>query len=100
MTSGFLNAAQASHVLLRVLAPLDACLLPGAALYWISTWPASGGLVGALLGVFALYVAASRACRAVWDFWAYRWMTVRLGKLALVLLAVQRSLQLVWKLQG
>jgi hypothetical protein len=45
-------------------------------------------------------MAASRACRAVWDFWAYRWMTVRLGKLALVLLAVQCSLQLVWRLQG
>ena len=58
------------------------------------------GLVGALLGVFALYVAASRACRAVWDFWTYRWMTVRLAKLALVLLAVQCSLQLVWRLQG
>lgn len=94
------SEAYAGHTLLRVLAPLDVCLLPGAALYWISTWPASGGLVGALLGVFALYLAASRACRAVWGFWTYRWMAVKLSKLALALLAVQSGLQLVWWLQG
>lgn len=100
MTTTPYKLAAASHVLLRLLAPLDACLLPGAALYWISTWKASGGLIEAVLSALALYWAASRAGRAVFDFWNYRWMTLRLAKVALTLIALMWCFQLIWKAQA
>ena len=48
----FERALWTSTPALRCLAPLDAILAPALGLYWIRTLPASGGLVGAVLGVF------------------------------------------------
>lgn len=59
------------------LAPVDAILAPALGLYWIKTLPASGGLVGAVLGVFCLWFAAKRAYRALFELKHYRWMTLR-----------------------
>ena len=75
---------------------------PGAALglYWVKTLPASGGLVGAVLGVFCLWIGARRAYRALFEFEAYRWMTLRLAKLAIATWVVMAMVKLVWFIQG
>jgi hypothetical protein len=76
---------------------------PGAGpwgLYWIKTLPASGGLVGAVLGVFCLWIGARRAYRALFEFEAYRWMTLRLAKLAIGTWVVMAMFKLVWFIQG
>lgn len=65
MNPTFERALWASTPALRYLAPLDAILAPALALYWIRTLPASGGLVGAVLGVFCLWIGAKRAYRAL-----------------------------------
>jgi len=85
---------------LRCLAPLDAILVPAFGLYWITTLPASGGLVGAVLGVFCLWIAARRAFRALFEFEAYRWTTLRLAKLAITTWVVMAMVKLIWLLQG
>ena len=61
------RALWASTPALRCLAALDAMLVPALGLYWIKTLPASGGLVGAVLGVFCLWIGARRAYRALFD---------------------------------
>ena len=68
--------------------------------YWIKTLPASGGLVGAVLGVFCLWIGARRAYRALFEFEAYRWMTLRLAKLAIATWVVMAMVKLVWFIQG
>ena len=88
------------YPLLRVLAPLDAVLLPALGLYWISTWPASGGLVGAVLGVLCLWIAIKRASRAVYGFEGYPWMSLRLAKLAIAVWTVRALFKLVRFIQG
>ena len=55
------RALWASTPALRCLAPLDAILAPALGLYWIKTLPASGGLVGAVLGVVCLWYGIKRA---------------------------------------
>ena len=85
---------------MRCLAPVDAMLLPALGLYWIQTLPASGGLVGAVLGVFCLWIGARRVFRALFDFEAYRWMTLRLAKLAIATWIVMAMVKLVWFVQG
>ena len=77
MNPTFERALWASAPALRCLAPLDAILAPALGLYWVKTLPASGGLVGAVLGVFCLWIGARRAYRALFEFEAYRWMTLR-----------------------
>ena len=75
---------------------------PGAGPWavWIRTLPASGGLVGAVLGVFCLWIGARRAYRALFEFEAYRWMTLRLAKLAIATWVVMAMVKLVWFIQG
>ena len=90
----------ASTPALRCLAALDAMLMPALGLYWIKTLPASGGLVGAVLGVFCLWSGARRACRALYEFEAYRWLTLRLAKLAIATWVVMAMVKLVWFIQG
>jgi hypothetical protein len=85
---------------LRCLAPLDALVLPALGRYWIRTWPAAGGLVGAVLGVFCLWHGARCAYRALCDFDSYRWMTLRLAKLAITTWVVMAMFKLVWFIQG
>ena len=68
MNPTFERALWASTPVLRCLAPLDAILAPALGLYWIKTLPASGGLVGAVLGVFCLWIGARRAYRALFEF--------------------------------
>ena len=58
MNPTFERALWASTLALQCLAPLDAILAPALGLYWIKTLPASGGLVGAVLGVFCLWIGA------------------------------------------
>ena len=76
---------------------------PGAGpwpVYWIKTLPASGGLVGVVLGVFCLWIGARRVYRALFEFEAYRWMTHRLAKLAIATWVVMAMVKLVWFIQG
>lgn len=94
------RALWAGTPVLRCLAPLDAILAPALGLYWIKTLPASGGLVGAVLGVFCLWIGARRAYRALFEFEAYRWMTLRLAKLAIATWVVMAMVKLVWFIQG
>ena len=61
MNPTFERALWVSTPALRCLAPVDAILAPALGLYWIKTLPASGGLVGAVLGVFCLWIGAKRA---------------------------------------
>ena len=100
MNPTFERALWASTPALRCLAPLDAILAPALGLYWIKNLPASGGLVGAVLGVFCLWIGARRACRALFEFEAYRWMTLRLAKLAMATWVVMAMVKLVWFIQG
>ena len=89
-----------AYPLVRVLAPLDALLLHGAVLAWVMSWPASGGLVGAVVGVFCLWRGIVRAYGAVFHFEQYRWMTLRLAKCAIVLGVTMVLFKLVWIAQG
>ena len=89
MNPTFERVAWVSYPVLRCLAPLDAILAPAAGLYWVKTLPASGGLVGAVLGVFCLGFGIKRAYRAVTEFEDYRWTTLRLA-----------LFKLVWFIQG
>ena len=104
MNPTFERALWASTPTLRCLAPLDAILAPALGLYWIKNLPASGGLVGAVLGGFCLWIGARRAYRALLEFEAYRWMTLRLAKLAIFTTAaiwvVMAMVKLVWLIQG
>jgi len=104
MNPTFERVLWASTPALRCLAPLDAILAPALGLYWIQTLPASGGLVGAVLGVFCLWIGAKRVYRALFEFEAYRWMTLRLAKLAALTAAatwvVMAMVKLVWFIQG
>ena len=105
MNPTFKRALWASTPALRCLAPLDAILAPALGLfYWIKTLPASGGLVGAVLGVFCLWIGARRAYRALFEFEGYRWMTLRLAKLAIAITTatwvVMAMVKLVWFIQG
>lgn len=100
MNPTFERALWASTPALRCLAPLDAILAPALWLYWIKTLPASGGLVGAVLGVFCLWIGARRAYRALFEFEAYSWMTLRLAKLAIATWVVMAMVKLVWFIQG
>ena len=100
MNSTFERALGASTPALRCLAPLDAILAPALGLYWVKTLPASGGLVGAVLGVFCLWIGVRRVYRALFEFGAYRWMTLRVAKLAIATWAVMAMVKLVWFIQG
>ena len=104
MNPTFERALWMSTPALRCLAPVDAILAPALGLYWIKTLPASGGLVGAVLGVFCLWIGAKRAYRALFEFEAYCWMTLRLAKLAITITsatwAVMAMVKLVWFIQG
>ena len=100
MNLTFERALWASTPALRCLAPLDAILAPALGLYWIRTLPASGGLVGAVLGVFCLWIGARRVYRALFEFEAYRWTTLRLAKLAIATWVVMAMVKLVWFIQG
>ena len=59
----------------------------------------SGELVGAVLGVFCLWIGARRAYRALFEFEAYRWMTLRLAKLAIGTWVVMAMVKVVWFIQ-
>ena len=100
MNPTFERALCANNLAPRCLAPLVAIVAPALGLYWIKTLPASGGLVGAVLGVFCLWIGARRAYRALFEFEAYRWMTLRLAKLAIATWVVMAMVKLVWLIQG
>jgi hypothetical protein len=100
MKPTFARVAWVSYPVLRCLAPLDAILAPAMGLYWVKTLPGSGELVGAVLGVFCLWIGIKRAYRALSEFEDYRWMTLRLAKLAITTWVVVALFKLVWFIQG
>ena len=67
--------------LLRVLALLDALLVPAAVGYWITTLPGRGQLVGTVLGAWMLWWAIKRGGMALFAFDEYRWFSRHLIKL-------------------
>lgn len=91
---------QISHPLARVLAPLDALLMPGVILYCVKTMASSGGAAAAFFGVIAICWAMAGLVRAVFDFEHYRWMTLRLAKWALIVGGLGAAMKLVWWIQG
>jgi hypothetical protein len=100
MNPTFERSLWLSTPMLRCLAPLDAMLVPALGLYWIKTWPGAGGLVGAVLGVFCLWIGAKRVYRALFDFEAYRWVMLGLAKLAIATWVVMALFKLVWFFLG
>jgi hypothetical protein len=100
MKPNFERTLSINNPALRWLAPLDALLLPTVLVLCIKTLPASGGLPGALLGVLCLWFGVKRAYRALFQFEAYRWMTLRLAKLAVTIWVVMAMFKLVWFIQG
>ena len=96
MNQAFERALFVGHSMLRLLAPIDAVLLPGGVLWWVLTLPRSGGHLGAFVAVFCLWRALKRVSTAVYRFEDYQWTAARLLKLlALILL-----LRFVWWMQG
>ena len=100
MTAAVERVGLAAYPLLRILAPVDAFLLPGAALYWVMSWPGHGEAVGAFLGVACVWWGVKRASTAINGFDEYRWMTLRLAKLTLVVYFTMALFKLVWLIQG
>lgn len=100
MNATFERVLQVSYPLVRVLAPLDALLIPGVILYWVKTMAAAGGAVAAFFGVIAICWAMAGAVRAIFDFEHYRWMTLRLAKWGIVLCGLMAAYKLVWWIQG
>ncbi len=81
---------------LRLLALLDALLVPALVGYWITTLPGKGELVGAVLGTWMVWWAIKRGSKALFAFEEYRWFSRHLLKL----LAFGLLLQLVaWLLR-
>jgi hypothetical protein len=100
MKPNFERTLSINNPALRWLAPLDALLVPAGMGLCIKTLPASGGLPGALLWVFCLWIGVKRAYCALIQFKAYRWMTIRLAKLAVTIWVVMAMVKLVWFIQG
>ena len=84
---GMPGLAAGLRLLLRVLAVLDAIAIGALIIYWIRTLPDHGALLGAVATAWLLYRGIKRACRAIFEFDEYQWMTLRLARFALVLLA-------------
>jgi hypothetical protein len=53
-----------------------------------------------VFGVFCLWIGARRVYRALFEFEAYRWMTLGLAKLALGTWIVMAMVKVVWFIQG
>lgn len=70
----------------RGLALLDAWLIPGAILYWISTWPGHGALLGAVAACGAIWWGLAKTAKAVFAIDSYRWSILILGKWGLILM--------------
>jgi hypothetical protein len=85
---------------LRVLAVLDAVALGAIIIYWIRTLPEHGALLGAVATAWLLYRGIKRACRAIFEFEEYRWMTLWLARYALVLLAASMLVRAAYWLLG
>lgn len=82
------------------LAVLDAWIVPGAILYWISTWPGKGALLGAVAACGCLWWGLTKTGKAVFGIDGYRWTVLWLGKLALILIITTGLMRLVWWAQG
>lgn len=84
----------------RCLVPLDVLLRPRGELCWIKRWHASGGLVGAGLGVIRLRYGGKRQSRPVFGFEAYRGLAATLAQLAIATWVVMAVFKLVWFVLG
>ncbi len=68
-------------VALRLFALADAIAIPAFVVYWITTWPGKGELVGAVLGTWMAWWAIKRGSKALFAFEEYRWLSRHLIKL-------------------
>ena len=68
-------------VAVRLLACLDAAAVPAAGVFWVTTLPGRGGLVGTVLAALLVWWAAKRLGQALFAFDTYRWASWRLAKL-------------------
>lgn len=59
------------------LAVLDAWIVPGAILYWISTWPGKGALLGAVAACGCLWWGLVKTGTAIFGIEGYRWTLLR-----------------------
>jgi len=85
----------------RTLAVLDAVALGALIIFWIRTLPDHGALLGAVATAWLLYRGVKRACRAIFAFDEYMWMTLRLARYALMLLAASVLLRAAyWLLEN
>lgn len=75
--------------LAHTLAVLDAIALQSLGVYWVTTWPRHGGVVGAVTATLLLWWAAKRGARALWAVDEYRWMSRHLARLVVFGLALQ-----------
>ena len=73
--------------MVRTLAFVDAVALGALIICWIRTLPDHGALLGAAATAWLLYRGIKRACRAIFEFSEYQWMTLTLVRYALVLFA-------------
>lgn len=81
-SQGLPAVSPALYVLVRGLALMDALLVPGLLLYWVSTWPDHhGGLAGAVVATCLVAWAVKRGSRAVFGFDTYRWTMGTIAKL-------------------
>lgn len=77
------------ELVLRGLALVDAIAIPAAVIYWITTWPGKGQLVGAIFGTWMAWWAFKRGSRALFAFEEYRWFSRHLIKLLIFGLLLQ-----------
>lgn len=75
-------------VVVQVLAVLDAVVPPALGVWWVSTWPDRGGVVG-LVAVLGLGAWGLRKLgRAVSSPEEYSWFVLKVGRWALILLVI------------
>lgn len=94
------RALGASIAVRRCLVPLDVLLTPTGELCWIKRWHASGGLVGAVLGVIRLQYGGKCLSRPVFGFEAYRRLVATLAQFAIATWVVMAVFKLVWFVLG
>lgn len=71
-------------LLLRVLAVLDALLVPGAILWWFAKQSKGGGPFGMTAAALLSIWAAKRIWKALFALDEYDWMVAKLGKWVLL----------------
>ena len=100
MNATLQRAAFAAYPLVRVLAPLDALLVPALMVAWVKSLEGTGGAFGTVVGMVAIWWGMAAVVRAVFDFANYRWMALRLAKWSLVMVGLGAAMKFMWRIQG